>query len=88
MAVLTEGLPVFFIPKQNPVAPVRDDVVNNSGGYQFAGSPALNAQRMFFQKNSPGLSPVSVVSTYIRATAKSVRRPFLPVIFAVDALFA
>ena len=36
MAVLAKGLPVFFIPEQSHITPVRNDVVNDRGRCQPA----------------------------------------------------
>jgi hypothetical protein len=46
MAALAKGLPVVFIPEQLPVAPVRNDVIDNGRRGYVSFSQTLDAQRM------------------------------------------
>ena len=62
MAVLAKGLPVFFVPEQPHVAPVRDNMVNNGGGRQPAMLHAGSAQRVLCQKRLPGCLPLPTIA--------------------------
>ena len=74
MAALAQGLPVFFLPEQPHIAPVRDNVVNNSGGSQPASLHAGSAQRVLFQKRLPCSLPFPVVAAEGGTAAQSIGR--------------
>ena len=62
MAAFAKRLPVAFIPKQLPVAPMRDDVINHGGGRELALLHAFRAQRMAAEKPCAGCSPLAAIS--------------------------
>lgn len=74
MAALAQGLPVFFVPEQPHIAPMRDNVVNNSGGSQPASLHAGRAQRVLFQKCLPCGLPSPVVATKGSTAAQGIGR--------------
>ena len=86
MAVLAKGLPILLIPEQHFITPVRNDVVDHGGWGQCAISAALRAERMLSEKQRSGLAPSGIISTDSRTAAHRVMAPFLPVLFAVDAV--
>ena len=62
MAVLAKRLPVGAIPKQNRIATVRNDVVNNGGRRQLAIVSAFCAKRILFEEQLTGGAPFAVVT--------------------------
>ena len=83
MAALAQGLPVFFIPEQGLIAPVRDDMIHHCSGREPTFLLALHAQRMPAQKSGPLPAPLGVVASGIRAAAQPIPAP-LDVFGAVD----
>jgi hypothetical protein len=59
---MAERLPVAAIPEKNHVAFVRDDVVNLSRCYDFAGSIVLSTERVLNQETFACLLPLVVVA--------------------------
>ena len=88
MAALAKGLPVFFVPEQFFIAPVRHDVIHNRGRRQSTCFSAFRAQRMLLQEECTGFAPVGIVSPYISAAAKGIMTVQLPMFVAVDSLAA
>ena len=84
MAVFAKRLPVAPIPKQNGIAAVRDDMVNNCGGRQLADFSALHAERIRFEEHRPGGAPSAVITTFRGVAAHAICAVF-SVIFAVNA---
>ena len=74
MAALAQGLPVFFVPEQPHITPVRDNMVNNSSGSQPASLHAGSAQRVLFQKRLPCRLPFPVVAAESGTAAQSIGR--------------
>jgi len=72
MAVLAKGLPVFFVPEQLRVAPVRRDMIDHRRGRQSTVSHTLYAQGMFPQIPLSSGAPFGIVSSGISAAAHSV----------------
>lgn len=62
MARLTKRLPIVAIPKQRPVAAVRDDVIDDARGDDPILSLVLGAKRMSSQERGRGLAPPSIIS--------------------------
>ena len=62
VAVLAKWLPVGTIPKQNGIASVRNDVVNNGGRRQLAIVSAFCAERILFEEKRTGRAPFAVVT--------------------------
>ena len=62
VAVLAKWLPVGTIPKQNRIASVRNDVVNNGGRRQLAIVSAFCAERILFEEQRPGRAPFAVIT--------------------------
>ena len=62
MAAFAKRLPVAFIPKQLPVAPVRDDMVNHGSGREFALLHTFRTQRMAAEKTCAGGAPLAAIS--------------------------
>ena len=69
MASLTERLPVRLIPEQPLIAPMRNNVIHNGCGHNFALRLTEGTQRMLLQEKSAGLTPAAVIPTGIRAAA-------------------
>ena len=84
MAVFAKRLPVAPIPKQNGIAAVRDDMVNNCGGRQLADLFALHAERILFEEHRPGGAPSAVITAFRGVAAHAISTVF-SVIFAVNA---
>ena len=63
VAVLAKWLPVGTIPKQNGIASVRNDMVNNGCRCQFASFPAFGAERILFEEQRPGRAPFAVITS-------------------------
>ena len=70
---LAKGLPVFFIPEQTLIAPVRNDMIDHCCRFRFSFPQALCAERMQLKKSFPGLSPPSVVSSRVSTAAHMIR---------------
>ena len=62
MAVLAQRLPVGAIPKQNRIASVRNDVVNNGGRCQLAIVSAFCAEWILFEEQRTGRPPFAVIT--------------------------
>ena len=63
MAVLTQSLPVLFIPEQSVIPTVRHNMIYHSCLHQSSLFPAPDTQRMNFQKPASCCTPSSVVPT-------------------------
>lgn len=63
MAVLTQSLPVLFIPEQSVIPTVRHNMIYHSCFHQSSLFPAPDTQRMYFQKPASCCTPSSVVPT-------------------------
>lgn len=63
MAVLTQSLPVLFIPEQSVIPTVRHDMIHHSCFHQSSLFPATETQRMCFQEPASCDTPSSVVPT-------------------------
>ena len=75
MAVLTKGLPVFFIPEQPLITSMWNNMIYHGSRRQAARFLALRAQRMALQKRQPRFSPSGVVASGISATTHMVSTP-------------
>lgn len=88
MMLLAQRLPVFLIPEQSLVAPVRDYVIHyGRGGDRFL-PEAHHAQGMALQIQLPGRSPAGIITSRGSIPAQRVRRPLLPMFLTVDAFIA
>ena len=74
MALFTQWLPVFLVPEQPHIAPVRDNMVNNGGGSQSASLHADSTQRVLFQKCLPCGLPFPVVAAEGGTAAQGIGR--------------
>lgn len=72
MAALAKGLPVFFIPEQFLVTPVRNDVIHDRRRGQYAVLSAFRTKRIPLQKGSTGFTPTAVVPALYRTAAHTV----------------
>ena len=72
MAALAQGLPVFLVPEQPNIAPVRDNMVNNGGRCQPAILQAGDAQRIPLQVRLPCGLPFPVVATKGSTAAQGI----------------
>ena len=62
MARLTQRLPVFLVPEQLRVTPMRDDVIDNRCGYNLTHLLAAYTQWVGSKESFPGSLPPSVVA--------------------------
>ena len=72
MAALAQGLPVFFVPEQLLVAPMRDDVIYNRRRGDDACFQTRCAQRISPQVPVAGSSPFAVITALGSTSAHSV----------------
>ena len=86
MAVLAEGLPVFFVPEQTLITPMRKDVVNHCRRGELSFSLALDTKRMPLKILETGFSPPRVVSSGVSAAAQAICAPYA-MILAKDIAF-
>ena len=63
MAVLTQRLPVLFIPEQSVIPTVRHNMIHHSCLHQSSLFPALDTQGVCFQEPASCDTPSSVVPT-------------------------
>lgn len=63
MAVLTQSLPVFFIPEQSVIPTVRHNMIHHSCLHQSSLFPAPDTQRVCFQESASCDTPSSVIPT-------------------------
>ena len=88
MMMFTEGLPVFLVPEQRCITPVRLDMVDHDRGREPAFLIAENAQRMALQEIIPRGFPLAAISAKSRSAAQRVMSPFFSVLLAVNAAVA
>ena len=69
MAVLAKGLPVFFVPEQDGITTMRNDVIDHGCWGEFSFLPAFHTQRILPQESNSGASPFSVVPAFSCASA-------------------
>ena len=87
MASLAKGLPVFFIPEQFLVTPVRNDVIHHGCRGQYTILFAFRTERIPLQEGSTGFTPTAVVSALYRIAAHTVGRK-LHMFLTINALVA
>lgn len=89
MAWLAHWLPVQFIPEQNLIAFMRNDMVNNCGSCDLVTPHTLSTQRMPSKKYFTGPTPRAVISPLIAtATVLIVLLPILLVVSTVALVYA
>lgn len=88
VVLLTERLPVIYIPEQLHVATMRNHMIHHRGGYQLPFCLTENAQRMPPKICGPRLAPFPVIATEGSSATQPVAA-FRDVLFAVDlSMFA
>ena len=75
MAVLAKGLPIFYIPEQPGIAPMRHDMVDDGRRGHFAFLHAFRAKRMPLEEGFSCFPPPGVVAPGVRAAANVIRAP-------------
>ena len=83
-----ERLPVALIPEQLLISPVRYDMVDNRCRGDSSFLQTHHAQRVELEEALSRFPPPGVISSGGGASAQRIRRPFLPVFFAISAFFA
>ena len=72
MAALAQGLPVFFVPEQLLVAPMRDDVIYNRRRGDDACFQTRCAQRISPQVPVAGNTPFAIIAALCSTSAHPV----------------
>ena len=88
VTMFAQSLPVVLIPEQILIAAVGDDVVHHHSGGKLSASQALLAQRISLKEQPSRLPPFCVITAGGSISSQRLRRPFLPMHFAVGACFA
>ena len=75
MAVLTKRLPVFHVPEQLVIPPVRYDMIDHGRRGHFAFLHAFRTERMSLQEDFSCSPPPGIVAPGVRAAANVVCAP-------------
>lgn len=75
MAVLTKRLPVFHVPEQLVIPPVRYDMIDHGRWGHSAFLHTFRAERMPLEEGFSCFPPSCVVAPGVRAAANVIRAP-------------